>query len=249
MLLNSQQILVNDPFLLTLRFPIKLLCIQMTAADETCETRSAIAREILATEDQQLDITTLKIKTICFQELRAAAIDGKCGPKLFSIMRTYAVLVKVNIEELEGLNGLIKATGEQSPNISLELLDARLKIKKSLSVGGRLDTLSVKELKATATDLHNAILPVAGGPLPERVSGMNRYGAPAAIPHTLLPSKGELLAATWKFSPELRMTPSIRWATAYSLLLSRQHKKKHRCEALHHRRATRDTISTRVGAS
>ena len=174
-----------------------------------CPRRAAIAKIVMAPEIEELDVNTYKIRLLCHSEFIEASEKGTLGPKLFSILRTFAAMALENIEELEGLNGVIKSLSDQSPNISFELLDAELKIKKALSVSGRLDKMPLKDLRPKAQGLCTALIPVVHDALPKPSHGETRYGPPSAKRLVGLPKDSLLKLTTFRLYPELRVNSTL----------------------------------------
>jgi hypothetical protein len=203
------------------RFPARVLRMQNSPPTVACEIRRETAVDILRTSVADLDIFTLKIRLLCFTQLVDAATTGTCQLKLFSLLRSLSGILSVNIEELEGLNGTIKSICDQSPNMSIQLLDAQLRIKKCLSVSGRQDTMSVKELKPIAIAKCQTLTEFVGETLPPMPPGETRYGPPAPIPKAELPSEAAVKTGGECLQPELRVTPKRRWGAAHNMLYMR----------------------------
>jgi hypothetical protein len=73
--------------------------------------------------------TGRKLEFLCPLDIRAAATHGVCGPKLYTTMLTWASMLYTDVAELESINNLLKLQTKRAPNISLELVDARVKLK------------------------------------------------------------------------------------------------------------------------
>ena len=54
-----------------------------TAAEENCAMRKAVAREVVHTEDDDLEINTLKLKIAFETEFEKAADDGRLDSNLW----------------------------------------------------------------------------------------------------------------------------------------------------------------------
>ena len=124
--------------------------LQKSRPNVPCEHRHRVAREILAADPSDLEVNALKVRNLCPHDMRQAAETGMCGSKLYSIAKTIAYKSIAGIEELEGLNNLIKLQGNRSPNISLELLDARMCNKKRVGQDVILERSSLKTVLPVA---------------------------------------------------------------------------------------------------
>ena len=83
------------------------------------------------TMDQDLDITTRKLRLLCPADIEVAATTGLCGRRLYTILLTFAKMMFGDIQELESLNSLLKIQSRKAPNASLELVDARVRLKNN----------------------------------------------------------------------------------------------------------------------
>jgi len=93
--------------------------------------------EILHTEDDLLEANARKLKAHCLEDLWVASTSGTIRPKglLRSVLIEAALMLRTDIQELEGLNSVIKAAMHraQNTNISLELLCSRVCIRKTIA--------------------------------------------------------------------------------------------------------------------
>ena len=90
---------------------------------------AGIGREVL--DSQALDATTLSLRTLFHAEFQAVAVNGCLPRPLHLALHMLDVLLEHSVQEIEGCNNLIKLAGARSPNMSLELLSARIGIKKA----------------------------------------------------------------------------------------------------------------------
>ena len=52
---------------------------------------------------------------------------------MFTLVKCISISIKADVQEIEGINSMIKRIGERAPNMSLGLLWARIAIKKRLN--------------------------------------------------------------------------------------------------------------------
>ena len=197
---------------------------QKSRPNVPCEHRQRVAREILAKDPADLEANALKVRNLCPHDLQQAKETGTCGLKLYSISKTIAYKAIANIEELEGLNNLIKLQGTRAPNISLELLDARMCTKKRLGSEANLERASLQTLLPIAGAVQKECLSHACElePSPEELGYLQgqRWTPPQGDPRTLPPTK--LVDEAYRQAdPSRRITTPMLWATGYNLKLSR----------------------------
>ena len=167
--------------------------------------------------------TGRKLAYLCPNDMRAPASSGICGPKLALCVWTWAVMANTDVAELESLNNLLKLQTTRCPSISLELVDARVKLKKWLGVGAqRILTPSATRVQYME---HDAIL-VRGAAMVQEavefaseaedlVGDPERFARPY-VPINL-PSLDEVKLAM--STMQSARSPSVKlWGTAYSLL-------------------------------
>lgn len=75
------------------------------------ESKKAIAKKLLHAANDQLEMTTRRIKTLCEHDLVQVAKTGqlKPGSKLHAILILTARNLKLDAGELESLNSMIKS--------------------------------------------------------------------------------------------------------------------------------------------
>jgi hypothetical protein len=163
--------------------------------------------------------------------MRAAAVSGVCGPKLFLIIWTWAVMLWADVAECESLNNLLKLQTNRAPRISLELVDARCKLKKHLGVSAQKlvkDTHAAGKFR-TRFMAHDALLERAAAVVTETVDfgaeaekiihNLERWSAPS-VPKGL-PSPEEVKEAMKRLSKSTRPHHVNVWGAAYALLFWR----------------------------
>ncbi len=96
-----------------------------------------MAKEVLrvaAHPNSTDDDVAPKLGYIFKAELTAAASDGFLSPKLFDLLYSIFDTLKLDTQEIEGINGLLKRCIDLAPNIAVELLSSRMLAKKNLQV-------------------------------------------------------------------------------------------------------------------
>jgi hypothetical protein len=96
-----------------------------------------VAQLILDTDDAELEINTRKIKVRHLGELSKAAICGTLtlGSRLSLMLLTIRKRIKADAAEIESVDSLVSSIATKAPNISLDLLSARVQIEKELGLG------------------------------------------------------------------------------------------------------------------
>ena len=127
------------------QFPWKLFWLIKASPKQFSQKRKDVARELLGLQSEQLDPSTRKIRILCDRELRHMAKHGtfsdvtsESGSFLYAFLKSLARMQPVDTQAIEGINSVIKLVGRRCPNISLELLSARLAIKRALSEDGSM---------------------------------------------------------------------------------------------------------------
>lgn len=106
-----------------------------------CNMRRDIAGQVLGANSDHLEPTTRKIRALCKHELQHCYDTGifekesksPSGPLLFCLIKSLALLMPSDTQVIEGMNSIVKLIGRRCPNITLELLSARLVVKRFLS--------------------------------------------------------------------------------------------------------------------
>ena len=97
--------------------------------DIECYERRDIARQVI--DHDKLDGTTLSLRILFAPEFQTVAVTGRLPRPLYLVIHLIDVLLDHSVQEIEGCNNVIKLAGTRSPNISLELLSARMGLKKA----------------------------------------------------------------------------------------------------------------------
>lgn len=97
-----------------------------------------VARELLDADIDSLESTTRKFRETCQVELQAIAVSGcvRSDGRVRGCLILAAGLIRLDIQELEGLNSMVKVAVARSNNnrITLELLTARVCTRKVLAL-------------------------------------------------------------------------------------------------------------------
>ena len=97
-----------------------------------------MAREVLDADPALLESTTRKIRSACFLELEVVAVNGcmRVDGRLRASLLLAASLIKLDIQELEGLNSMVKVAVARSQNnrITLDLLTSRVCTRKLVAL-------------------------------------------------------------------------------------------------------------------
>ena len=88
-----------------------------------------MAVEILATPEGDLEGNALKVRLLCYLDLRQAALFGTLGRLLFATLHGLGSLMHGDIQPLEGNTNTIKIMATRNPSMSLPLLSSRTVVK------------------------------------------------------------------------------------------------------------------------
>ena len=108
-------------------FPIKMLRMAKSNRDLVCPDRQAVAQEVIVLALPE--INTKKLRRACLPDFKLAARTGRLGPMLFSILSALATQLNGDIQNLEGVNSIIKTIGNRCTHISLALMSSRVQLK------------------------------------------------------------------------------------------------------------------------
>lgn len=108
----------------------------------------------------QLDDTARKVSVLCEDELQVMSSTGVLASsgRLRAILLTASLLVRIDTQELESLNSMIKIAMQRAgtTRISLELLSSRVCIRKTIA-GMTNSSLKVKVVKPIAAQLAKSL--------------------------------------------------------------------------------------------
>ena len=230
----------------TLQLPLLLLWFQHKPRRTPCKHRQMVANTIKETDDDDLEINARKIKRTCQADLDEASQYGTTGPKLYMKCKMVGTMIAGDSADLESTNNILKVIGKRSPRISMELMDARMKMKKKMlsesasvfrksheawesqqmddsDLGHKLKrrkleprATSLQQFKDTATSLYPRLVEAAGNPLPAELVGVDRWGPP--VPLTTLPTEAYVTKKIEEMWPDTRKTNQKRYGAAYSIL-------------------------------
>jgi hypothetical protein len=181
--------------------------------------RQELAIEILHTDDASLEINARKIKALFTQELTVAAEDGRLGKRLWAVLRAMSEIQPVDVQEMEGVNSMVKLICTRSRCITQQLLDSRIKVKKALGASDPASKSTKWSLRRPlASSLleacHDAVCRGAADEvksLPDRWKPPVESAAPAVT-----------LAALVNLDPqEYKIPPSEAWARTANAVWSR----------------------------
>jgi hypothetical protein len=96
-----------------------------------------LGAHLLETADEDLESCARKVKRLFLDDVTVVRDTGTCPDDLWLLFRTVGLIFKADVQELEGVNSMIKGINSRCPNLTLPLLDARIKIKKALGFGAR----------------------------------------------------------------------------------------------------------------
>ncbi|CAE7832163.1 unnamed protein product [Symbiodinium sp. CCMP2592] len=182
-----------------------------------------VARELLDSSEQVLECTTRKIRTSCWAELEEVAVTGRLrmNGRLRASLLLSASMLRLDVQELESLNSMVKHQVARSGNnrITLELLSSRVLTRKLLAlhaVGWRYkDVVPVAAAFAKSAYLQH-------GPHKEYLADEARW-------HTCGESR-LTPADPAVYNPAARPTPEHSWALKYNATFMkavRAHNKDH----------------------
>ena len=170
---------------------------------------SGVARELLDSDEQVLECTTRKIRTLCWSELEETAVTGRLrmGGRLRASLLLSGSMLRLDVQELESLNSMIKNQVARSGNnkITLELLSSRVLTRKLLAlhaVGWRYkDMVPVAAVFAKSAYLQH-------GPHREYLADDTRWDTCCEAP--LKPADPAI------YNPGMQPTPEHSWALKYN---------------------------------
>ena len=85
--------------------------------------------------DATLHITALKVKSCFYKDICICATTGTICAALYTIIRVLVLHWNGDVQEIEGINSIIKSICTLCPRVSLAVLDARIGTLKQLGLG------------------------------------------------------------------------------------------------------------------
>ena len=180
-----------------------------------CDT--GVATELLETDWFGINLSLAKLVAWLHADLVAARATGKASMKLFMTIKVVRNSIHSNTQEVEGVNSIIRLISERCRTVGLDLLDARVRVKKALGLGsaGQPTKWSHRRPKALSM-LHTAMQHLSD--IKPIVSNRSRWSVPGPLrlPANFVAIPGEVGAV---------LTAESRWAKAQALLFHRLMKK------------------------
>ncbi|CAE7837479.1 unnamed protein product [Symbiodinium sp. CCMP2592] len=202
---------------------MRVVMLNHVAVPYLLDVEECVARELLDSSEQVLECTTRKIRTSCWAELEEVAVTGRLrmNGRLRASLLLSASMLRLDVQELESLNSMVKHQVARSGNnrITLELLSSRVLTRKLLAlhaVGWRYkDVVPVAAAFAKSAYLQH-------GPHKEYLADEARW-------HTC--GEARLTPADPAvYNPAARPTPEHSWALKYNATFMkavRAHNKDH----------------------
>lgn len=111
-------------------YPRRMMWLILKPHNEYCEDRKLIAQELLTFTELSLDPFCHRLRLIFVSALRIAANTGCLDYRLWLLLETIAQQWKMDTQEIEGVNNIIKYLMALCPALAWELLASRITIKK-----------------------------------------------------------------------------------------------------------------------
>lgn len=178
--------------------------------------------------EENIDLQTRKIRTILKDELNVAKTSGKCPQKLYAVVFAIGQKMFSDVQEMEGLNSLVKLIGNRAPNISLELLSSRISLKKRMGIGRRGSDLRYSSIAPQLQDIVMECVQAADKETLKEVGAITRWAPPDKL-LALLPTPDEV-----KKVKETQITQSDQqkmvWAATYNAVIAKACSKSIDCK-------------------
>ena len=165
---------------------------------------------MLDTPPTSLESTTRKIRELCFAELQITAVHGYMLPdsRLRAILILAAGLIRLDIQELEGINSMVKVAVARSNNnrLTLPLLSARVGTRKVLALRSDSATTYKTLIPSAAALARSAYL----------YHGSHRALLEDTTRWETCRESRMVPGDPFVYNPSLRSTPEQLWAMKYN---------------------------------
>ena len=162
---------------------------------------------------ERLESTTKKIRIACFSELQDVAVTGRTRAqgRLRAVLLLAGSVIRLDIQELEGLNSMIKVAVARSANnrIGLELLSARVCMRKLIGLHTDASVRYKDVIPVAASFARSAFLQYEGHK--SLLQDETRW---QACRETALTPPDPAV-----YSPEAKPTPALKWSLKYNTAL------------------------------
>jgi hypothetical protein len=130
-----------------MEFPHQLMWLAESGGADACDNRKRVARYILETPDESLEINCLKCKRLFQAELEETARTGLLNSAVVSLFRLVRSSWGSHIQCLEGMNSVIGLMAKRAPNMAVDLLSSRILVKNHLNIWGKDSSQKYSEVK------------------------------------------------------------------------------------------------------
>lgn len=201
------------------RFPYRLLGMLLSPADQPCEIRMSIARQVVHTEVHLLEINTKKFCLLFLSEFQYASATGLMDKRLWVCLVVLRYSLKGDSAAAETINKMITIQGDRAPNISLDLLNARMNIKYQLRSSREARHNRWRDIRPHALSLARTCIQYESSG--RVVRSATRFAPPEALTDADLPNPTTVRSDSATMDPSLALTDAEVWASKHSCALAR----------------------------
>lgn len=197
------------------RWPWRLFQLLYGALSQPSDAKKKIAMNLLAADEEMLEHNTRKLRRLCTNDLKHTAATGclQEGCLLHAILGASAQNLCLDSGELESLNSMIKTAASTYTNMSLELLSARVNVRKTLTLSAS-GNHTFAEFKGIATSLANASTLYQG--MEREALDESLRWAPPAPEQNVTPYKPLTV------DPCIQLSKAQKWAVKYNSMLMKK---------------------------
>ena len=207
------------------RFPHRILLMGKNPDRAQCSIRQVVARELLETRPEDLEVNARKIRTQFMSELQVAAQDGLLVGRLRVLVRSVSRVWKADTRECERINKQLKLFTERGPTSSPELISSRAGIKHCLGEAQTSGATRFRHKWSHFRPQARRIMDVCMESWRDKQDvqeNVARWCQPASsAASAFLPSAAKLTAIFAQLHPDQRPTIARSWAACYNMMLNK----------------------------
>ena len=193
-------------------WPLQLLLLARQDWNAPCQERRKLCRKILKEDAANLHINVRKLLFVFRPEIKQCALsdadEGRISACVWTPFQLLRTRWRGDTQEVEGIMNLILNATSRSPSLNLDLLDARIGVRKSLGMGSRDCTVTkwsdIEDRANRAVDDVAPFFRAADG-----IMAPSRWKA-------ALPCRREIVLRMGRIDPLLAKNPAITWAAWYN---------------------------------